>query len=78
MLHTLNTHDELAKADQAIAEGVKRVSRQITHIGWLTKRGQDTTRDRDLLQAMAQTLKAWRAYRELTLQVLAHEEPPAL
>ena len=76
MIHTLNTHDELAQADQAIAEGVKRVSRQITHVGWLTRRGQDTTRDRDLLHTMAQALKAWRAYRQVILQVLAHEEPP--
>ena len=76
MIQTLNTHDELAQADQAIAEGVKRVSRQITHVGWLTRRGQDTARDRDLLHIMAQSLKVWRAYRQVILQVLAHEEPP--
>ena len=78
MTDTLNEHEELAKADQAIAEGVKRVSRQITHLGWLAKRGQDTTRDRALLDAMAQALKARRAYRQLILQVVAQDEPSVL
>jgi hypothetical protein len=75
MTNTLNEHEELAKADQAIAESIKRVSRQITHLGWLAKRGQDTTRERALLETMAQALKVRRAYRQLILQVVAQDEP---
>jgi hypothetical protein len=58
-------HEALAELDQAISQGMKRVSTQITLIGKLTKRGQDATSAKAYLRTLAEVLKEQRLRRKL-------------
>jgi len=64
--------EDLAKADQHIAEGERRVSEQMALIERTTAQGQDTTLAEEFFQDLDQTLKQRRAHRRLILDWLAH------
>jgi hypothetical protein len=62
--------EHLAKAEQHIADGERRVAEQIILIGRMTEKGQDTALAEEFLQNLEQTLEQWRAHRELILDAL--------
>lgn len=62
--------EHLAKAEHAIAEGERRVTRQMLLIERMRREGQDTSEAERLLLALQETLAEWETHREEVLQEL--------
>ena len=67
----------LALADRHIAAGQKRVADQACLVEHLTEQGYDTTKARDLLRLLEETLVNWREHRQLILATIARHTPSA-
>jgi hypothetical protein len=65
---------ELALADQEIAEAEELVAHQVEIIKCLEADGQDSTKAEDQLRVMEETLGTLREHREAILQEIAAEE----
>jgi len=63
--------EHLAKADQHIIDGERRVAELIALIEQMTRVGQKTTLAKDFLRTLEETLDQWRAHRRLILEALA-------
>jgi hypothetical protein len=69
-----NAHKEredLAKAEANIAEAERRVAQQITLIGWMAQKGQETEEATKLLWTHMQALQHHRRQRQLILDEIA-------
>lgn len=64
---------ELAKADQDIADGDRRISEQIIRITEMREKGYETARAEELLETLKATLEAWVRHRELILDAIDRE-----
>ncbi|WP_336487946.1 hypothetical protein [Methylobacterium nigriterrae] len=58
----------LAKADQHITDGERRITEQTARIRELRADGHDTSRSEQLLATFKSTLAAWYAHREQILR----------
>ena len=68
--------DDLARADQQIADGERRLSDQVLLIERMIKHGHDTTEAKRLLQNYEETLKQWHCHRQLIIHEIARLEGP--
>lgn len=62
--------EHLAKAERDIAEGERRITRQMLLIERMHQEGHDTTEAERLLLSLRETLAEWQAHREKILQEL--------
>ena len=65
---------ELAKAEQDIADGDRRISEQIIRITQMREKGYDTARAEELLETLKATLEVWVRHRELILDAIEREQ----
>jgi aspartate aminotransferase-like enzyme len=68
--------EHLAKADQHIADGNRRVTEQILRIKEMEGRGEDTQRAREMLQTLEAALTQMRRHRQLILDQIARLTVP--
>jgi hypothetical protein len=62
--------EHLAKAERDIAEGERRITRQMLLIERMGREGHDTAEAEKLLLTLRETLAEWRAHREEILREL--------
>ncbi|WP_245272820.1 hypothetical protein [Microvirga lotononidis] len=62
--------EDLAKADQDIADGERRVADQIILIEQMIRQGRDTALAEEFLRSLEQTLEQWHVHRRLILDAL--------
>jgi hypothetical protein len=63
--------EHLAKAERDIAEGERRITRQMLLIERMGREGHDTAEAEKLLLTLRETLAEWQAHREEILRELA-------
>jgi hypothetical protein len=61
----------LLKADQAIADGERRVTEQKIRIRQLIVRGEDTTDALETLRILRESLEIWREHRQSIVDTIA-------
>jgi outer membrane protein TolC len=61
----------LLKADQAIADGERRVTEQKIRIRQLIARGEDTTDALETLRILRESLEIWREHRQSIVDTIA-------
>jgi hypothetical protein len=71
MVDKQKEREDLAKADQDIADGERRVAEQIILIERMRKDGRDTVLAEEFLRMLEQTLEQWNVHRRLILEALA-------
>jgi hypothetical protein len=59
------------KADQAIADGERRVTEQKIRIRQLIARGEDTTDALETLRILRESLEIWREHRQSIVDTIA-------
>ena len=62
--------EHLARAEQHIAEGERRVAAQKALIRRLVEEGRDTALAEELLRSLEQALEQWHIHRRLILESL--------
>ncbi|WP_414475698.1 hypothetical protein [Microvirga sp. M2] len=70
--------EDIARIDEEIAAGQKRVAERIHLIQWLMENGHDTAEVRKQLQDDEQALRNWREHRLDLLEEVARQEEPEL
>ena len=74
MLSIAQERSHLAKAEQDVAEGERRVASQTDLIDRLRRHGHAVEQAEKLLATLKETLQAWRAHREEIRRTLAKLE----
>jgi|tagenome__1003787_1003787.scaffolds.fasta_scaffold16616537_1 ferritin len=69
--------EQLAQADQHIAEGRRRVTDQVALIARLAQEEQDTTEAWRLLRTLEEALEGWYEHRQIILGKIARLDQPA-
>lgn len=64
MFHLALERRHLAKADLDIAEGEKRITKQMIRIETMRQSGFDTAEAEKFLETLQETLAAWQEHRE--------------
>ncbi len=67
----------LILADRHLAAGEQRISEQLALIQRLTGQGYETTRAKDLLRLLEETIATWQDHRRLILEAIARHERAA-
>lgn len=71
MLSIAEERSHLAKAEQDVAEGERRIAEQTDLVERLKRQGHETDRAEKLLVTLIETLQAWYAHRDEIRRTLA-------